>query len=379
MMDNAETSPRLRAAVRLHLAEGVGSLAYRRLSEAFGGPEGVLAAAPMLWRQVEGIGEKTARAIGEVADAQVDEEFALASERGARVIDVDDATYPAALKNIHDPPPLLYVWGSLEPADAVALGVVGARRCSHYGLEQAERFAQLLARAGFTVVSGGARGIDAAAHRGALAAGGRTLAVMGCGLCKTYPPENRKLFEQIASEGRGAVISELPMRTDIRAGNFHSRNRVISGLSLGVLVIEAARHSGSLITAREAIEQGREVFALPGRVDSVMSQGTNDMIREHSAALVQNLEDILDQLGHVGRTLRPDQPPGEHPLAEAANLSDVERRLAECLAGETLGIDELARRAGLPVAQAAASLTMLVIKGMVAQQPGQVFSLRRAK
>jgi len=376
MSDAAQPSPHLLAAVRLHLAEGVGPVAHWRLSEAFGGPEGVFAAGPESWCRVEGIGAKTAGAIAAVSDAAAGEELALAAERGVRVLTPADADYPAALKNIHAPPPVLYVWGRLEPADAVALGVVGARRCSHYGLEQAQRFAELLARAGFTVVSGGARGIDAAAHRGALAAGGRTVAVMGCGLCQTYPPENRRLLEELAADGRGAVISELPMRTDVRAGNFHSRNRVISGMSLGVLIVEAARHSGSLITAREAIEQGREVFAVPGRIDSITSQGTNDLIREHSAALVQNLEDILDQLGQVGATLKPAEPTPLQQLA-AAGLNDMERRLTDALAAESLGIDELARRAEMPVARAAACLTMLVIKGLVAQQPGQVFALKR--
>ena len=248
---------------------------YRRLIDAFGDVEGVFAAGRPQWRRVKGVGQKIAADIATVTDRQVDEELADADEHGAAILTPADERFPPALKTIYDCPALLYVRGSLEETDAIAVGVVGSRSCTHYGMEQAERFGQLLARAGFTVVSGGARGIDTAAHRGALSAGGRTIAVMGCGLWETYPPENAELFERIVADGRGAIVSEQPMRTEIRAGNFHSRNRIISGLSLGVLIVEAARRSGALITARQAAEQGRDVFALPGRADSPMSAGTN--------------------------------------------------------------------------------------------------------
>jgi DNA processing protein len=366
----------LRCTLRLHLAEGVGALTFRRLIEAFGSVEDVLAAAPSRWRRVDGVGEKTCRAIEAVSDRQVQEELDEAAQHGVEIHCRDDEAFPAALRTIYDPPPLLYVRGRLEAADAVAIGVVGARRCTHYGLEQGERFGQLLARAGFTVVSGGARGIDTAAHRGALAADGRTIAVMGCGLSRTYPPENAELFERIVREGRGAIVSELPMRIGVHARNFPLRNRIISGLSLGVLVVEAALRSGALITAREAIEQGREVFALPGRVDSPMSQGTNDLIRRGSATLVQNLDDLLEHLGEVGKLMTPPEESAEDRIA-AAGLDETEQKLIEALREGEMRIDDLVRRTHLESGQVAAAMTMLTIKGLVAQQPGQVFALKR--
>jgi DNA processing protein len=366
----------LRATLRLHLADGIGAVTFRRLVETFGSPQAVLAAPPGQWRQVERVGEAACAGIRAVTDEQVDAELAEAERRGARILLQTDDEFPAALKTIYDPPAVLYVLGRLEPADALALAVVGSRGCSLYGLEQAERFAQLLARAGFTVVSGGARGIDTAAHRGALAAAGRTVAVMGCGLSCLYPDENAKLFEQILADGRGAIVSELPMRIGVKAGNFPLRNRIISGLSLGVLVVEAGLHSGAMITAREAIEQGREVFAMPGRVDSPMSQGTNDLIRQHSAALVQNLEDILDQLGQVGKLMTPPEESAGSQIA-AAGLDEDQQKLVDALRDGEKAIDDLVRQSGLPTARVAAAMTILTIRGLVAQQPGQVFALRR--
>jgi DNA processing protein len=417
---------RLKAYVRLRLAEGVGPILFRRLVDAFGDVQAVRDAGHGAWRGVEGIGPQTADAIAAVSDEQVEEELALARQYGAAIICLDDPAYPAALKTIHDPPPVLYVRGQLEPADALALAIVGARRCTHYGMEQSQRFGGLLGRAGFTVVSGGARGIDAAAHRGALEVGGRTIAVMGCGLCQTYPPENVKLFEQIIGDGsislatsdaagpfaggpdamplpardeghvptpgHGAVISELPMRTAVLPGNFPTRNRIISGLSLGVLVVEAARHSGSLHTAGDAGEQGRAVFALPGRVDSPTSQGANELIR-NGATLVQDLDDILGELGPVGEKMRSDEaapggvgraylpdgsPDGQAPLfAAPTGLTATEAALATALADGPLNLDDLLRRTGLETGKAASAMTMLVLKGVVAQRPGNAFELKR--
>lgn len=370
---------RVRAYVRLHLADGVGAVLFKRLVEAFGSPSVVREAGPGAWRGVEGIGPKTAAAIAAVTEQEVEEELALAKEHAVEVLCLEDESYPAALKTIYDPPALLYVRGRLEKADALAVAIVGARRCTHYGMEQAQRLGGLLGQAGFTVVSGGARGIDASAHRGALEAGGRTIAVMGCGLCSLYPPENRKLFQQVVQEGRGAVISELPMRTAVLAGNFPTRNRIISGLSLGVLVIEAARRSGSLITARLAIEQGKDVLAVPGRVDSPFSEGVNQLIRDHSAHLVQNLEDILESLERVGEALKKaGAVEATRPVRPSPALSELEQALLAELGKNEMVLDELVRRSGRPSGQVTGAMTTLAIKGLVAQRPGGIFAVKRA-
>ncbi len=372
----------IRPLLRLHLADGVGSVTFHRLVKAFRTPAGVAAASEGQLRRVQTVGPKTAVAIRSVTDEQIDDELREADRLGVRIIGCDSADYPRALQHLGPSrPPLLYVCGELTAPDALAIGVVGSRRCTHYGMEQAGRFGELLAGAGFTVVSGGARGIDTAAHRGALVAGGRTIAVMGCGLSHTYPRENRALFEQIVADGQGALISELPMKTAVKAGNFPTRNRIISGLSLGVLIVEAARRSGALITARDAAEQNRSLFAVPGPVDSPMSQGTNDLIRDHGATLVQNLDDILEDLGDVGEAMSTAQGEGETLSAEDVplppGLDQTERTLVAALSRQGRSLDEVVRETGVPVAKAAPVMTMLVLKGVIEQRPGNVFARRK--
>ena len=363
----------MRAYLRLHLAEGVGAVTFGKLTDAFGSVEAAAAAGPGRWRQVEGVGPKKIEALGQVTEELIDRELAEVAKLGATILCLEDDAYPAAMKTIHDPPPVLYVLGHLRPTDAVAMGIVGSRRCTHYGAEQAERFGQLLGRAGFTVVSGGARGIDTAAHRGAVAAGGRTIAVMGCGLATFYPPENAKLFQRIVDEDAGAIVSEIPVARGVESRNFPKRNRIISGLSLGVLIVEAAKRSGSLITAREADEQGRAVFALPGRVDSPLSYGTNALIRD-GITLVQNLDDILDQLGDVGEKMAIEEAP---EAAIPAGLADSEQQLLTALGDGERSLDELVRATDIPSGPAASAMTMLVLKGLVVQRPGNVFARKR--
>ncbi len=363
-------SKEIRSYLKLTLAECVGAKTFSLLVDTFGCVEAAGQASSGSLKRVKGIGPKKIDAIQAVTDKVIEEELAEAEKHGVRMICLEDPSYPAALKTIDDPPALLYVRGQLLPEDAVSLAVVGSRRCTHYGMEQAERFGGLLGRAGFTVISGGARGIDTAAHRGALTAGGRTIAVMGCGLSTNYPPENGKLFEDIVAGGRGALISELPMRTAVLSGNFPTRNRIVSGLTLGTLVIEAALPSGALITARVASEQGRDIFAVPGRVDSPLSAGTHQLLRD-GAYLAADLDDILGPLGEVGEKIRPEEP--TQPITPPG-LSDAESALFNALATGPLSLDDLLRRTGLDTGQAASCMTMLVIKGAVAQQPGNVFA-----
>jgi len=367
---------RRRMYVRLNLAEGVGAVKIRRLIEHFGNIEEIFKSNANQLQQIDGIGPKLAHAITSISDDDVEKELALAEKHAARILCIEDSDYPVALKRIYDPPPVLYVRGRLDQADAVALAVVGARRCTHYGLEQSGRFAGLLARAGFTVVSGGARGIDAAAHRGAISAGGRTIAVMGCGLAKTYPPENKNLFDEIVSQDKSAIISELPMSVEVKGQNFPKRNRIIAGLALGVLVVEASRRSGSLITARLALEQGKEVFAIPGKVDSPFSSGTNALIARGSAALVSSLEDILENLDHLGEVITEQGPIIESPVRNIA-LNEKEAALMEHLSSDELSLDELIRRSGLTAGEVSAMMTMLAIKGMITRQPDGTFTANR--
>ncbi len=374
-----EETENIRCHLKLHLADGVGAITFAKLVAHFGSVQAAAGASNSALRDVDGVGEKTAAAIGDISWEMVDKEITRADKRGVQIVPFSSDVYPHALKNILDPPAVLYVRGSVSATDTIAVAIVGSRRCTHYGMEQAGRFGGLLGRAGFTVVSGGARGIDAAAHRGAIEAEGRTLIVMGCGLEHLYPPENRALFERVVQEGRGAIISELPMSTEALARNFPRRNRIISGLSQAVLIIEAAYKSGSLITARLAEEQGRRVFALPGRVDSPFSQGTNQLLRD-GATLVQNLDDILEQLDALGDAIQRETPLevlNETPPARAVQLDEVEEKIAAALDGEALSIDRIAAATGLPAHRIVAAMTMLTIKGVVASQPGNVFVRKR--
>lgn len=366
----------LETTLQLHLTDEVGPVTFANLVDRFGSAAEALRASTAQLATVPGIGQATAAKIVE-SRQQVDvaAELDLARKLGVTILTLRDGAYPYALRHIPDPPAVLYVQGELRETDAVSLAIVGSRRCSRYGFEQSQRFGHLLARAGITVISGMARGIDAAAHEGAIAAGGRTVAVLGCGLSITYPPEHDRLREQIVAHG--AVVSELPLLTAPEAGHFPGRNRIIAGLSLGTLVVEAAARSGALITARLAQEYNREVFAIPGRIDSPFSQGPHNLITD-GAKLVQCLDDILDDLGDVGKVIRP---PGADPLSDTTpivSLTESERRLLEAMDGEPRGIEELLARAGLPLPEVMSLLTQLQLKAQVSQLPGQFF-IRRGK
>ncbi len=359
------------------LTPGLGHTLIRRCLEAFGSAEATLGAGAAALARIDRISPRKA---GECAaafdriqnDGSLQRELDAICAADARLITWGEADYPPLLKHIPDPPVLLWVRGELQPDDAVAAAIVGSRRCTHYGREQADRFAAELATNGVTIVSGGAYGVDAAAHRGALRMRGRTLAVIGSGLGHPYPREHAPLFDQIAA-GMGAVLSEYPMLTAPQAENFPRRNRIISGLSLGTLVIEAAARSGALITARQCVEEhGRELMALPGRVDAPASAGCHKMIREGWATLVTSASDVLDQLGEAGQLLRADEP--DAPPADPG-LNDVQTRIVDLLHDERT-LDQIVAHTGLPVHQVQSELTMLEVRGSVARHGG-LFVKRR--
>jgi DNA processing protein len=350
--------------VALSMAPGVGCVLFKRLVEAFGSPAAVFQAPAKALEVVEGVGPKAARAIRNFDwSDRVNRELEHMKEIGGNWITWEDDAYPVNLKNIYDPPPLLYVRGSLLPQDQTAVAVVGSRNPTQYGKGAAERIGRGLAQAGVTVVSGLARGVDSFAHRGTLSGGGRTLAVLGCGLDVVYPPENEDLYEQVASQG--AVISEFPLGTRPEGDHFPIRNRIISGLSLGVVVVEATIRSGSLITARFALDQGRDVFALPGNVDSRRSEGTNELIKQ-GAKLVIRLEDILEEIPRVQLDSLPEKPP-------APKLSEEEARVFSILSHEALHIDQIIVRSELSSARTSATLLSLELAGHIKQLPGMRF------
>ncbi|MBI4581949.1 MAG: DNA-protecting protein DprA [Planctomycetes bacterium] len=362
--------------LRWALTPEVGPTRFSRLVERFGSAGAALGATAGQIERIDGIGAATAQQIAAGRDrADVQGEVELAAAKGVRIICPQDEEYPPGLKQISDPPICLYVKGQIARQDAVALGIVGSRRCTIYGREQARRFGQQVGGRGLTVVSGLARGIDGEAHKGALEAGGRTIAVLGNGLSTLYPPEHAELAEQISRAG--AVISELPMTTSPDAKNFLPRNRVIAGLSLGVLVIEAARRSGSLTTARLAGEYNREVFAVPGRIDSEFSQGTNALIRDQHAKLAGCIDDIIDELGEVGDALKdvvPEVDVEDSLLAAAtARLNEEERQILEALDRQGQSLEAIADGTGQPPGRVASLLVTLQLKGLARQLPGNQF------
>ena len=384
--------------LRLAMTEGIGPILIARIIDAAGGSAAAACEADLsLLRSIEGIGAAKAGKIREsMRAAKVDEELGRCDRLGVTLICRDDASYPMLLAQIPDPPPVLYVRGGFQPRDLNGLAIVGSRKCSYYGREQSERFAALLAGAGFTVVSGGARGIDSAAHRGAMShPQGRTIAVLGSGIDVPYPPENAPLFAQIAV--RGAVVSEYPLGTPPVKENFPRRNRLVSGMSRGVLVIEADERSGALITARQACDDhGRTVFALPGRVDQSTSAGPHQLIRD-GAVLTTKLEDIVENLDPLpDAAMQPglfaeadagentsSPPPAEHsrpqPLQAVSALTERQQLIVSTLDGSPLAVDLLMERTGLAAQEILQDLTLLSLKGVVRRVDGQTYVRAGAK
>ncbi len=353
--------------LRLALVPGVGPRTRKVLLERFGSSGEVLRALPSQLRDVEGVGPKLSASIAAARDEiDAEAEIELCQQAGVAIVTQGDPQYPRALKEIVDPPAVLFVRGQWEPRDAVAVAIVGTRHATQYGLRQAERLAGSLARAGVTIASGLARGIDAAAHRGALAAGGRTIAVLGSGLLNVYPPEHKGLADEVARSG--AVFSEAPPRAAPMAGVFPQRNRIISGLSLGVIVVEAGERSGALITARHAMEQGREVFAVPGRIDDRSSHGCHRLIRD-GAKLVQSPEDVLEELGPlVEPALGGEGQVVRHP-AELL-LEGVELQVLAAIGGDATAIDDVVAATGLSPAQVLATISVLEMRHVIRRLSG---------
>jgi DNA processing protein len=362
-------SPEFQALLALHLVPGIGPRLTASLLERFGSARAALQARPEELRGIPYFGDKLVKEVSQArTGADVAGELELIARHGVRVLTKADAEYPAPLKDIYDPPHLLYVRGTLQPGDLRAVALVGSRQCTPYGRKVAQRLAADLVRAGYTIISGMARGIDGAAHRGALDAGGRTLAVLAGGLSRIYPPEHADLAREV--ESSGAVLSEAAMRQDPMAGMFPARNRLISGLSRGVVIIEAAERSGALITAEHAAEQGRSVFAVPGPVDSEASSGTLRLIRD-GAILVRSAEDILEDLDGVAAVASAPKPP---PMP--AGLDATQQRLWEFLAGRPRHVDEMAQQLGLAVPQITGALMMLEMKKIVRRLPGNQYERR---
>jgi DNA processing protein len=364
----------LRDQIRLACLPGVGSRLRRLLLERFGSPQGVFAASEAEIAGVARIGPALAsRIVAASADeAAADAVLALCRDNDVDMLEQGTPGYPGLLARIDDPPHLLFARGRLLPCDALAVAIVGARHATPYGLKVAERLAGGLARAGYTVVSGLARGIDAAAHRGALAAGGRTIAVLGSGVLSIYPPEHADLACDVIAAG--AVVSELPPLTEPTAGTFPQRNRIVSGLSLGVVVVQAAERSGALITARLAGEQGREVFAVPGEIDCRMSRGSHRLLRD-GAKLVEHVDDILEELGPLFETATTADGRAVHAAAEL-QLGDVERQVLDAYdtaAGGGTGpvaIDAIIDATTLASSQVLATLCVLEMRRLIRRLPG---------
>jgi DNA processing protein len=362
------------AYIALNLIDQLGPVRVRALVSALGSAAAVFEAGEIELRRVEGIGAELARTILEQRDAcDPAAEEAKAARHGARIVAFPDSDYPEPLRTIHDPPLALYLRGAYTEADRHAIAVVGSRRCTLYGRSAADRLAFQLGQAGFTVVSGLARGIDVAAHEGALKGGGRTIAVLGGALDRLYPPECAPLAERIA-DGRGAVISEYTMGRMPDRTTFPYRNRVISGLSMGTVIVEADTRSGAMITASQALEQGRTVFAVPGRIDSPASRGTHRLIKS-GARLVEDAADIFEEFSFL---LPPERPMRSEPAPESAlpfRFSDEEAAIVEALAEGPLDADSLARQTGLPAAKLGALLIGLEMKRVTRMLPGRQVEL----
>lgn len=359
--------------IALNATPYMGPMTFHRLVAAFGSARNVFCAGIENLKEVEGVSEALARKIVETDPEKIAQrESDLAEKLGANIVTIGDPGYPEPLVNAYSPPPVLSIKGEWKQGDQLSIAVVGTRAPTQYGRSQAEKLSTELAKLGITIVSGLARGVDGVAHRAALAVGGRTVAVLGCGLNVYYPPEHRDMQKRIPESG--CVISQFPMATGPDKVYFPMRNRVVSGLSLGTLVIEAPEKSGALITVYAAIEDNREAFALPGPVNSPKSVGTNSLIKRGHAKLVQRVEDIIEDLPDYAKQWVMNRQ-GSLPLAPAVTLSAEEEIVMEALSADCQHIDLITQVCGLPPNMVSAILLTLELKGVARQAPGKMFHI----
>lgn len=359
----------LRGLLALHLIPGLGPRLTTALLDRFGSPEAALGASEAELLEVQHIGPKLAQAMVAAArQLDLTKECALIDEHRVQLVARGTAAYPESLGQISDPPYLLYIRGHYEPRDTRAVAIVGSRHCTAYGRRVTERLATGLVERGYVVISGLARGIDGVAHRAALKANGRTIAVLAGGLSRIYPPEHVELAAEV--EQAGALMSESAMAMEPMAGMFPARNRLISGLSLAIVVVEAAQRSGALITASHAADQGKPVLAIPGPVDSAASAGVNELIRK-GAILIRHVDDIVEELEGVTAPAAAAALP-----AAAPKLDEAELRIWELLADQPRHIDDISRALNLPIATLSGQLMMLEMKRFVRRLPGNMFERR---
>lgn len=360
------------AFIALNLIEGVGPVRARSLLEHFGDAPSILAASKHELTRVRNIGDDTAENIS-AWEKSVDlaGELKRIADFGCHVLIQSDENYPPSLREIYDPPLVLYVKGELTAKDKNAVAMVGSRMTTHYGLETARKLAYQLAYTGVTVVSGGARGIDTAAHQGALSGKGRTVAVLGTGINLIFPPENAELFERIAANG--AVITQFPFNRPADKQSFPIRNRIVAGMTLGTVVVEANLSSGALITANFATEYGRQIFAVPGRIDSPRSKGCHDLIKK-GAKLCEGVEDILSEFEYLFPASNKPASASETGVLPALELSANEQKIFDAVgADDEASIDEIIRASGLPSSTVNVALFSLEMKRLVKQLPGKMF------
>lgn len=359
------------AFVALNMIEGIGPIRLRKLLEHFASPVAILEAPKQRLIQASGVGEDVAEAItGWRTGVNLEQELRNIADYGCRVLTWDDAEFPPLLREIYDPPIVLYLRGELKPRDKNAIAMVGSRQTTHYGIETTRKLAYQLAYAGVTVVSGGARGIDTAAHQGALSAKGRTIAVLGTGINIVFPPENQELFDRIAENG--AVVTQFPFNRPGDKQSFPIRNRIVAGMTQGCVVVEARRNSGALITTKFATDYGRQIFAVPGRIDSPHSKGCHDLIK-HGAKLCESAEDVLDEFEYLFPASNQPASPAETGELPGLDLSDEEARILDLLQRGELNVDDIIRQGGFAAAKANVVLLGLQMKKLIRQLPGRVY------